>query len=99
MDNALLWLVIALLFLGVLAYASQGTKSLEHRLARVERKLDLVLGHLGVDEPGTELAGEVEALLRQDKKIVAIKRYREVTGAGLKEAKDAVERISRGETR
>ncbi|WP_159845381.1 ribosomal protein L7/L12 [Nocardia sp. CY41] len=35
---------------------------------------------------------EVDALLRQGKKIHAIKRYRELTGCGLKEAKDAVER-------
>ena len=35
--------------------------------------------------------GEIRALLAQDKKIHAIKVYREHTGLGLKEAKDAVE--------
>ncbi|MFG1792444.1 ribosomal protein L7/L12 [Nocardia sp. NPDC049149] len=34
---------------------------------------------------------EVDELMAQGKKIQAIKRYRELTGAGLKEAKDAVE--------
>lgn len=34
---------------------------------------------------------QLQDALRQGKKIEAIKRYRELTGAGLKEAKDAVE--------
>ncbi|MFD1273494.1 ribosomal protein L7/L12 [Streptomyces kaempferi] len=33
------------------------------------------------------------ALVRDGKKIQAIKEYREFTGVGLKEAKDAVERM------
>jgi ribosomal protein L7/L12 len=34
---------------------------------------------------------EIDQLLRSDQKIAAIKRWREHTGVGLKEAKDAVE--------
>ncbi len=37
-----------------------------------------------------------EQLLRAGRKIEAIKRYRELTGAGLKEAKDAVEALESG---
>lgn len=37
-----------------------------------------------------------EQLLRAGKKIEAIKRYRELTGVGLKEAKDAVEALEAG---
>jgi large subunit ribosomal protein L7/L12 len=40
---------------------------------------------------------EVAMLLEQGQKIEAIKRYRERTGVGLKEAKDAVEAIQRGQ--
>jgi ribosomal protein L7/L12 len=36
---------------------------------------------------------ELRELVRKGKKISAIKRYREVTGVGLKEAKDAVDRL------
>ena len=36
---------------------------------------------------------EVEALLRGGQKIEAIRRYREMHGVGLKEAKDAVDAI------
>jgi large subunit ribosomal protein L7/L12 len=52
----------------------------------------------------TELAGHdapnldnrVLALVRDGRKIEAIKLYRDLTGAGLKEAKDAVEALERG---
>ena len=36
-------------------------------------------------------------ILRQGRKIQAIKLYREQTGAGLKEAKDAVEQLAANE--
>lgn len=38
---------------------------------------------------------ELLALLQQRQLIPAIKRYRELTGAGLKESKDAVESLQR----
>jgi ribosomal protein L7/L12 len=41
-------------------------------------------------------SGPVADLLREGKKLEAIKRFREQTGAGLKEAKDAVEAMERG---
>ena len=40
---------------------------------------------------------EVAQLLRAGNKIAAIKLYREIFGVGLKDAKDAVEKIERGE--
>lgn len=43
-----------------------------------------------------DLNDEVLELLAQNRKIEAIKRYREVTGAGLAEAKAAVEAIESG---
>jgi len=45
---------------------------------------------------GIDLAA-ITALVRQGNKIGAIKLYREQTGIGLKEAKDAVEALERGE--
>lgn len=41
---------------------------------------------------GTDVLNQVDRLLRQGKKIQAIKRYRELTGVSLKEAKEGVER-------
>jgi hypothetical protein len=54
-------------------------------------------GSLGsaIDQ-GLKLA-EITRLLKSGNKIAAIKAYREAFGGGLKEAKDAIERIERGE--
>ncbi|MFG2584890.1 ribosomal protein L7/L12 [Streptomyces malaysiensis] len=67
-------------------------QKLHRRADRIERKLDLILGHLDIEvtEPGLE---RVAALVREGKKIEAIKVYRELTDAGLKEAKEAVDRM------
>lgn len=62
------------------------------RLALVERKLDAVLDHLGVEVPEPHME-QVAALLGQGKTIQAIKAYREATGADLREAKEAVDRL------
>jgi len=43
-----------------------------------------------------EMLTQIQDLLAQGKKIDAIKRFREETGAGLKEAKDAVEALEQG---
>jgi ribosomal protein L7/L12 len=48
-----------------------------------------------VASPGTE--GDIVSMLEQGRKIDAIRMYREQTGAGLREAKDAVDAIERGE--
>jgi hypothetical protein len=45
--------------------------------------------------PADTLEGRVLRLVQQGQKIPAIKLYREETGAGLKEAKDAVESLGR----
>ncbi len=48
-----------------------------------------------VQVPGPGEMPEVEDLMRQRRKIDAIKLYRERTGAGLGEAKEVVEAIGR----
>jgi ribosomal protein L7/L12 len=67
------------------------------RLARVEQKLDLLLKHAGLDY--TAAATEAWQALADKgptSKIAAIKLYREQTGAGLSEAKRAVEEYIEG---
>ena len=59
---------------------------------RLERKVDLLLRHAGIDLP--KLAGEAAGiLLREGKKIEAIRVYRAFTGCGLAEAKAKVESL------
>ncbi|MBF6164706.1 ribosomal protein L7/L12 [Streptomyces gardneri] len=78
-------------------------RRLERKVDALHVKLDLIMAHLGIEAPVAprpavrsvprgEGMAEIDALLAQGKKIHAIKRYRELTGCGLKEAKDAVER-------
>ncbi|MFI6048228.1 ribosomal protein L7/L12 [Nocardia sp. NPDC051321] len=77
---------------------------LERKVDALNYKVDLILQHLGIENtpaepirtvPTTARSAfswvEIDALVADGKKIQAIKRYRELTGAGLKEAKDAVE--------
>ncbi|WP_433058434.1 ribosomal protein L7/L12 [Dactylosporangium sp. CS-033363] len=73
------------------------------RLARLERQVAFLYRHFGLDPnlaesfPGRPagMPPEFAEALRQNNLIAAIKIYRQVTGAGLKEAKDAVEALIR----
>ncbi len=62
-------------------------------LARIERKLDLILQSLGVEAPAEPWEDEARALAAAGKKIEAIKVCREHTGLGLAEAKAVVDRM------
>ena len=73
--------------------AEQG--DLERRVTDLERTVRYLLEQHGVspdDAPGPDL-GEVRSLMASGRKIDAIKAYRAVTGAGLAEAKRAVEAL------
>lgn len=73
------------------------------QLDRIERKLDMLLSGVGlgvgsaaspshIPAPGDHpRMAEVRALVAANRKIEAIKIYREITGLGLKEAKDAID--------
>jgi ribosomal protein L7/L12 len=79
------------------------------RIATLERKVAELYKRLGQaepefgggltfasDQPASVTAGEdprLIELIQGDRKIEAIKLYRELTGVGLAEAKDAVERL------
>lgn len=77
--------------------------SLAARLARVERTLDAVLEHLGleaVDPADIGLVPYEQEALDLDaagKVIEAIKLIREATGLGLAEAKDRLEELRRSQ--
>ncbi|MEU8784628.1 ribosomal protein L7/L12 [Streptomyces sp. NPDC048637] len=96
--DSVLPVVIALLVLATIMLVSatdRRSKTLELRLRQLERKVDLLLVHAGIEEPQDARMAEIDQLLTQGKKIQAIKVHREVTGSGLAEAKEAVERRMR----
>ncbi len=76
-----------------------GRSRTERRFRMLEAKYDMLARHVGLDTTtdASVPSAEVQLLARTPgQKIAAIKLYREQTGAGLKEAKDAVERIEAG---
>ena len=65
----------------------------EVRIAQLERQVEFLLERQGLtvaDVPGPDL-GEAQRLMADGHKVDAIKAYRAATGAGLAEAKAAVE--------
>ncbi|GAB3973161.1 ribosomal protein L7/L12 [Plantactinospora veratri] len=96
MDSWLILVVaVPLLVLVMTELSSAGRRQRETaaRLRRVEAKLDVVMGHLGLALPEPALP-EVLAQLERGQKIAAVKAYREATGEGLREAKEAVDRLA-----
>jgi ribosomal protein L7/L12 len=87
-------LVLVSVILMILSTAITGARTAT-LVAAVNRKLDLLLKQAGVDIQPI-MRAEVETLLRAGKKIDAIKVYREFTGAGLADAKAAVEKMQEG---
>ena len=63
------------------------------RLDRIEKKLDLIMDHLGLVPLKPDYENEIRELKRKGNQIQAIKRYREITGAGLFEAKNYVDQL------
>jgi len=66
------------------------------RLSRLDAKVDVLLEHAGITFD--ELHGvpaDVREALEQGQTILAVKRAREATGSGIKEAKEYVDEIRR----
>jgi ribosomal protein L7/L12 len=70
-------------------------EAISERLAAIEAQLKALSENAGIpyEEPFAELPPEVLELAQAGKKMEAVKRYRELTGADGKEAIDAVGRI------
>jgi ribosomal protein L7/L12 len=78
--------------LGLLLIAILMNAKTSASVARLERKVDALLKQSGIDLAAVAVR-EAEALVKAGRKIEAIKLYREMTGAGLAEAKAAVENL------
>jgi hypothetical protein len=89
------WWLIGLGVIVVLAvlYPERQAGSIRRDVARVDRKLNLILQQLNISfDEFAVLSDRVKELARDpSRKIEAIKVYRQETGAGLAEAKEMVE--------
>jgi ribosomal protein L7/L12 len=67
-----------------------------NRLSRLDAKVDALLKHAGVQfDEFHNVPADVREALEQGETILAIKRFRQATGAGLKEAKAFVDEVRR----
>ncbi|MFJ9037200.1 hypothetical protein ACIRF8_11505 [Streptomyces sp. NPDC102406] len=90
--DALTALLVILVGLTAMATLESRARRLDRRMVRLEQKIDLLLKQADISD--RELVpAEVTALARAGEEISAIKKYREVTGAGLLEAKEVVDRL------
>jgi ribosomal protein L7/L12 len=68
---------------------------IQQRLAMVESRLEQLFEHLdlkprGGDEADAAQDPEIQDLLAKGNEVQAVKRYRELTGAGIAEAQSAI---------
>lgn len=69
--------------------------ALRNRIADLEDHLKFIYSHLNLDYPTSPdplMSPQIQAALRSGNKIEAIKLYREMTGVGLAEAKDVIDK-------
>jgi len=88
--------VLALLLLSILGARINEIHKRLGVLFRVEAKLDLLLRQANIKfDPYQAVTLEIRQAIQEGKKIKAIKLYREMSGVGLKEAKDFIEQVQR----
>ena len=72
---------------------------LKSRINELEDRLNYLYRRLNIEytDPNTEpsLSPQIQDALRRGNKIEAIKLYRELTGVGLAEAKDAIDKAEK----
>lgn len=80
--------------------ARHKVERLEQRVREQDRVIADLCRRLGIDresvDPGGAASPQERALVAEGKQILAIKTYRERTGAGLREAKAAIDEVSGG---
>jgi ribosomal protein L7/L12 len=89
-----IFLVVLVPFLAYFAALRSAFATLERKVDRLAAKLDLLLkaNHIETD-PTLSLSAGVRNAIAQGKKIEAIKLYRDESGLGLREAKEAIDRL------
>ncbi|MGB6179638.1 MAG: hypothetical protein WBF79_00180 [Rhodococcus sp. (in: high G+C Gram-positive bacteria)] len=85
------WFLVALIVLVAAVFAFR-------HLGRAASRMSTSFGEIGTVGLNEDSRAEIHRLLADHKKIQAIKIYREQTGAGLRDAKVAVESLERGES-
>jgi hypothetical protein len=94
MDSNLAFTIVLVVGFGILFQRLSALSARVDRVSRLEGKLDALLRHAGVDyDPLAEVAPEVRDALERGEYVAAIKKLREATGMGLKEAKEQIDEL------
>jgi hypothetical protein len=95
----LLVILVAVAVAGMFRARGGSNTELEARVRRLERSVDRLDAYVGLPSKtapdGLGVSEDVRDALDAGNKIEAIRRYRQETGVGLKEAKEAVEAYER----
>ena len=94
MDNEIIGVIIVvavILFMSI----ENNNKVLRADISRINKKLEKIAKQIGVpdDDEKCNMDNELRNIIAENGKIKAIKKYREVTGIGLKEAKEYVDNL------
>jgi ribosomal protein L7/L12 len=76
---------------------SQTLPELMEQVDRIERQVLAISEHLGLpfDSPlRAQVPDEVASLVAEGNKLAAVRRYRELTGAGIGEAQEAIDQLA-----
>jgi ribosomal protein L7/L12 len=88
MDEKVIWVIGGILLISKVIDISV----LRSEIVRANLTLDKIAKHIGVSDTVTEnVDAELRSLIAEGKKIKAVKRYRIVTGFGLKESKEYID--------
>ena len=89
-------MALGLILLFAIRLRLDGIQSRIVALSRVEAKVDLLLKQANIKfDPFAHVSDDIVKALRANRKIEAIKLYRQATGGGLKEAKEFIEEVQR----
>jgi len=93
MDNEIIGVIIVvavILFMSI----ENNNKVLRADISRINKKLEKIAKQIGVpNDEKCSMDNELRNIIAENGKIKAIKKYREVTGIGLKEAKEYVDNL------
>ncbi len=69
--------------------------SISNEINKTNRKIDKIMSTLNISEYDYDLIdNELKNIISDKGKIKAIKRYREITGLGLKESKEYIDKLN-----
>lgn len=90
MNDTIIWVLAGSLGLLLISIGQ-----LRNDIDRMNITLTKISKHIGLADTAIEnIDGELKDLISKGKKIKAIKRYRDVTGIGLKESKEYIDKLS-----